>query len=111
MEKTILFIAYNERWNASNKYLDHEVKIVIMQRDKKYEDLVEKTYKELRLDQKLTSIQISFDAKIETSKGMKIESDENVEVYVKLSHSIDEFKNCPLVVKFFIILLPSIHVF
>ena len=60
MEKTILFIAYNERWNARNKYVDHEVKIAMVQKDIKYEDLVEKIYKELHLDPNLTPIKFFF---------------------------------------------------
>ena len=47
MDKIIVFIAYNRRWAAKNKYMDHQVKIFLVQEDIKFEELKEKIYKDL----------------------------------------------------------------
>ncbi|XP_062104416.1 uncharacterized protein LOC133815615 [Humulus lupulus] len=99
MDKIMLFVVFNGRWNANNKYIDHEVKILMVEKDIKYEELVNKIYKELRLNERLISTNLIFDANMDTSKGMKIESDENLQVYLNLNKTVEELKKCPLIVE------------
>ncbi|XP_062073964.1 uncharacterized protein LOC133778144 [Humulus lupulus] len=99
MHKIILHIFFNGRWNANNKYVDHEVKILMVEKDIKYLELVEKIYKELSLNENLISTNMLFDAKMDTSKGMKIESDDNLQVYLNLNKTMEELKKCPLIVE------------
>ena len=79
--------------------MDNEVKIMFVENDIKYLDLLEKICKELNLDQSLTSIKILFDDKIDTRKGMRIENDGNVVVYMHLIKNNKEFKKYPLIVE------------
>ncbi|XP_062114778.1 uncharacterized protein LOC133826279 [Humulus lupulus] len=99
MDKIMLFVVFNGRWNANNKYIDHEVKILMVEKDIKYEELVNKIYKELRLNERLISTNLIFHANMDTSKGMKIESDENLQVYLNLNKTVEELKKCPLIVE------------
>ncbi|XP_062092987.1 uncharacterized protein LOC133798608 [Humulus lupulus] len=99
MDKIILFVVFIGIWNANNKYVDHEVKILMVEKDIKYVELVNKIYKELRLNESLISTNLIFDANMDTNKGMKIESDENLQVYLNLNKTMEELKKCPLIVE------------
>ncbi|XP_062116682.1 uncharacterized protein LOC133830674 [Humulus lupulus] len=98
MDKIILFVVFNERWNANNKYVDHEVKILMVKNDIKYLEFA-KIYKELSLNQNLISTNIFFDIKIDISKGMKIESDVNLQVHLNLNKTMQELKKFPLIIE------------
>ncbi|XP_062112499.1 uncharacterized protein LOC133823664 [Humulus lupulus] len=99
MDKIMIFVVFNGRWNANNKYIDHEVKILMVEKDIKYVDLVNKIYKELKLNERLISTNLIFDANMDTSKGMKIESNGNFQVYLNLNKTVEELKKCPLIVE------------
>ncbi|XP_060973741.1 uncharacterized protein LOC115712260 [Cannabis sativa] len=38
----MLYIVFNGRWNAHNKYVDHEIKLLMVHKDIKFLDLVDK---------------------------------------------------------------------
>ncbi|PON51184.1 hypothetical protein TorRG33x02_311980 [Trema orientale] len=98
MDQIIVFIVYGGRWD-DNKYVDHQVKIIMVQEGTTYTSLTEKICKELGSDPTMKSIKMSFDPKIGTSRGIAIENDENVAVFLYLIKNDPEFKRCPLVVE------------
>ena len=99
MDKTMIYVAHNGIWNASNKYVDHEVKIMFVEHDIKYVDLPEKIHKELNVDRRLSFVKILINAKMDTTREMKIENDDNIGVYVHLIKNTEEFNTCPPVVE------------
>ena len=72
---------------------------MFVENDIKYLDLLEKIWKELNLDWSLTYVKILFDAKMDRSKGIRIETDSNVAVYMYLIKNSEESKKCPLLVE------------
>ena len=97
IDKTMIYGAHSGTCNASIKYVDHEVKIMFVEHDIKYVDLLEKICKELNVDRILTFVKILFNAKIDITKEMRIENDGNVGVYIHLIKNTEEFNMCPLV--------------
>ncbi|PON74385.1 hypothetical protein PanWU01x14_052170 [Parasponia andersonii] len=99
MDQIIVFIVYGGRWDDNNKYVDHQVKIIMVQEGITYTSLTEKICKELGSDPTMKSIKMSFDPKLGTSRGIAIENDENVAVFLYLIQNDLDFKRCPLVVE------------
>lgn len=99
MKKILIYIAYNGRWTSNNKYVDHQVKITMVQEGIGFLELQETIYKELALDSSESSLNILFDTKMDTSRGMTIENDNNVAIYMYMIQNEEEFKRCPLIVE------------
>ncbi|XP_060958349.1 uncharacterized protein LOC115712279 [Cannabis sativa] len=95
----MLYIVFNGRWNAHNKYVDHEIKLLMVHKDIKFLDLVDKIHNLLNLNRNLVSINILFDVNMGTSKGMKIESDMDLEAYLIENNTKEDLRNCPLIVE------------
>ncbi|KAF4400203.1 hypothetical protein G4B88_019412 [Cannabis sativa] len=86
IESRMLYIVFNGRWNAHNKYVDHEIKLLMV-------------HNLLNLNRNLVSINILFDVNMGTSKGMKIESDMDLEAYLIENNTKEDLRNCPLIVE------------
>lgn len=99
MSKSTIFIKYGGKWDSSNKYVKHKVKIILVEPTIKYDELLEKLCKELQLTDDRTRMKISFDAKTGDSKGMEIENDDDLSVYLHLLTNDPDFKKCPIVVE------------
>ncbi|KAF4377504.1 hypothetical protein F8388_024995 [Cannabis sativa] len=99
LESRMLYIVFNERWNAHNKYVDHEIKLLMVHKDMKFVDLVDKIHNLLNLNRNLVLINILFDVNMGTSKGMKIESDMDLGAYLIENNTKDDLRNCPFIVE------------
>ena len=97
---TIIFIAYGGRWDSNNKYVDQLVKIMMVPEATMFTKMRKRISKELNLGENKRILRILFDTKIETSKGMTIERDQNLGTYFLLIKIDPEFKSCPMIIEF-----------
>ncbi|KAH0764991.1 hypothetical protein KY285_000862 [Solanum tuberosum] len=84
MDRVCIYIAYNGKWTTDNKYLDHEIKLILVNDGITFEGLAEKIFQVLKLKVGEIKANIWFDSNLETSKGMQVTNDEEVTTCIYL---------------------------
>lgn len=98
MDEICIYIAYNGRWTTNNKYLDHETKLILVNDEITFEVLVEKIFQVLKLKRGDIEVNIWFDTKLETSKGMLVTNDNEVTTCIFLVKNNSSFKTARFIV-------------
>ncbi|KAM3358825.1 putative protein isoform X1 [Capsicum galapagoense] len=98
MDRVCIYIAYNGKWTADNKYLDHEIKLILVNDGITFEGLVEKIFQVLQLKMGEIKANIWFDTNLETSKGMLVTNDEEVTTCIYLLKNDPNFKTSRFIV-------------
>ncbi|KAK4376778.1 hypothetical protein RND71_003074 [Anisodus tanguticus] len=100
MDRVCIYIAYNGKWTKDNKYLDHEIKLLLVNDGITFEGLIEKIYQVLKLKVGETKANIWFDTNLETSKGMLVTNDGEVTTCIYLLKNDPNFKTSRFIVDF-----------
>ncbi|XP_016496730.1 uncharacterized protein LOC107815626 [Nicotiana tabacum] len=98
MDRVCIYIAYNGKWTTDNKYLYHEIKLILVNDGITFEDLVEKIFQVLKLKRGEVQPTIWFDTNLETSKGMLVTNDEEVTTCIYLLKNDPNFKTSRFIV-------------
>lgn len=98
MDRVCIYIAYNGKWTTDNKYLDHEIKLILVDDGITFEGLVEKIFQVLKLKMGEIKANIWFESKLETSKGMLVTNDEEVTTCIYLLKNDPNFKTSRFIV-------------
>ncbi|XP_049404390.1 uncharacterized protein LOC125867841 [Solanum stenotomum] len=98
MDRVCIYIAYNGKWTTDNKYLDHEIKLILVNDGITFEGLAEKIFQVLKLKVGEIKANIWFDSNLETSKGMQVTNDEEVTTCIYLLKNDPNFKTSRFIV-------------
>ncbi|XP_059316630.1 uncharacterized protein LOC132067424 [Lycium ferocissimum] len=98
MDRVCIYIAYNGKWTTDYKYLDHEIKLILVNDGITFEGLVEKIFQVLKLKMGETKANIWFDTNLGTSKGMLVTNDEEVTTCMYLLKNDPKFKTSRFIV-------------
>ncbi|CAN4124313.1 unnamed protein product [Withania somnifera] len=98
MDRVCIYIAYNGKWTTDNKYLDHEIKLILVNDGITFDGLIEKIFQVLKLKIGEIKANIWFDTNLETSKGMLVTNDEEVTTCIYLLKNDPNFKTSRFVV-------------
>ncbi|XP_055810202.1 uncharacterized protein LOC129880268 [Solanum dulcamara] len=98
MDRVCIYIAYNGKWTTDYKYLDHEIKLILVNDGITFEGLVEKIFQILKLKTGEIKANIWFDTNLETSKGMLVTNDEEVTTCIYLLKNDPNFKTSRFIV-------------
>ncbi|KAL5546205.1 hypothetical protein UlMin_005892 [Ulmus minor] len=94
----IVYVAYDGKWE-NNAYVDHKLKVLMVSMDKTCLALQMQIAKSIGIEEEASKIQMLYNANLETSKGVEIENDSDVEMYLYLVKNEEEYKKCPIIVE------------
>ncbi|KAL5547634.1 hypothetical protein UlMin_002865 [Ulmus minor] len=98
MEKQrTIFIAYDGKWDK-NRYIEHRVKTITIEEEITHIKLKEVICGRIGLE-KSVPIMMTFDMKMETSRGMAIEDDKDVAEYMNLMKNNPIFATSTIIVE------------
>ncbi|KAG5630747.1 hypothetical protein H5410_002464 [Solanum commersonii] len=98
MDRVCIYIGYNGKWTTNNKYLDHEIKLLLVNDGITFEGLAEKIFQVLKLKVGEIKANIWFDSNLETRKGMQVTNDEEVTTCIYLLKNDPNFKTSCFIV-------------
>ncbi|KAH0725156.1 hypothetical protein KY284_001021 [Solanum tuberosum] len=98
MDRVCIYIAYNGKWTTNNKYLDHEIKLLLVNDGITFEGLAGKIFQVLKLKVGEIKANIWFDSNLETRKGMQVTNDEEVTTCIYLLKNDPNFKTSCFIV-------------
>ncbi|KAL5566529.1 hypothetical protein UlMin_029693 [Ulmus minor] len=94
----IVYVAYDGKWE-NNAYVDHKLKVLMVSMDKTCLQLQMQIAKSIGIEEEASKIRMLYNANLETSKGVEIENDSDVEMYLYLVKNEEEYKKCPIIVE------------
>ena len=94
----IVYVAYDGKWE-NNAYVDHKLKVLMVSMDKTCLQLQMQIAKSIGIEEEASKIRMLYNANLETSKGVEIENDNDVEMYLYLVKNEEEYKKCPIIVE------------
>ncbi|XP_070047471.1 uncharacterized protein [Nicotiana tomentosiformis] len=98
MDTIYIIVAFNGRWTADYKYLDHQTKVVLVSEAIRFEDFVNQVFEVIELDRGKFEAMIWFDINLGTSKGMLVSKDLDLHTCIELLKSHSLFKGCRLII-------------
>ncbi|KAL5537704.1 hypothetical protein UlMin_045636 [Ulmus minor] len=94
----IVYVAYDGKWE-NNAYVDHKLKVLMVSMDKTCLQLQMQIAKSIGIEEEASKIRMLYNANLGTSKGVEIENDSDVEMYLYLVKNEEEYKKCPIIVE------------
>ncbi|KAL5582079.1 hypothetical protein UlMin_014521 [Ulmus minor] len=94
----IVYVAYDGKWE-NNAYVDHKLKVLMVSMDKTCLALKMQIAKSIGIEEEASKIRMLYNANLETSKGVEIENDSDVEMFLYLVKNEEEYKKCPIIVE------------
>ncbi|XP_070036458.1 uncharacterized protein [Nicotiana tomentosiformis] len=98
MDTICIIVAFNGRWTADYKYLDHQTKLVLVPEAIRFEYFVNQVFDVIELDRDKFEVMIWFDLNLGTSKGMLVYKDLDLRTCIELLKSHSLFKGCRFIV-------------
>ncbi|XP_070043986.1 uncharacterized protein [Nicotiana tomentosiformis] len=98
MDTICIIVAFNGRWTADYKYLDHQTKLVLVPEAIRFEDFINQVFEVIELDRDKFEAMIWFDINLGTSKGMLVSKDLDLHTCIELLKSHPLFKGCRFIV-------------
>ncbi|KAL5552526.1 hypothetical protein UlMin_039927 [Ulmus minor] len=94
----IVYVAYDGKWE-NNAYVDHKLKALMVSMDKTCLALKMQIAKSIGIEEEASKIRMLYNANLETSKGVEIENDSDVKMFLYLVKNEEEYKKCPIIVE------------
>ncbi|XP_070049907.1 uncharacterized protein [Nicotiana tomentosiformis] len=98
MDTICIIVAFNGRWTADYKYLDHQTKLVLVPEAIRFEDFINQVFEVIELDKDKFEAMIWFDINLGTSKGMLVSKDLDLHTCIELLKSHSLFKGYHFIV-------------
>nr|XP_016513637.1 PREDICTED: uncharacterized protein LOC107830547 [Nicotiana tabacum] len=98
MDTICIIVAFNGKWTADYKYLDHQTKLVLVPEAIRFEDFINQVFEVIELDRDKFKAMIWFDINLGTSKGMLVFKDLDLHTCIELLKSHSLFKGCRFIV-------------
>nr|XP_016445693.1 PREDICTED: protein FAR1-RELATED SEQUENCE 4-like [Nicotiana tabacum] len=98
MDTICIIVAFNDRWTADYKYLDHQTKLVLVPEAIRFENFINQVFEVIELDRDKFEAMIWFDINLGTSKGMLVSKDLDLHTCIELLKRHSLFKGCRFIV-------------
>ncbi|XP_070017554.1 uncharacterized protein [Nicotiana sylvestris] len=99
MSSICVVITFNGSWTLDFKYLDHDTKLILLNKHISFNTFLKKISEVANIDSTRYALKIWFDIKLNTSKGMLVTSDEELSTCIHLLTTDSPYKNCHFIIE------------